>query len=223
MVPEYGFASGEMQRRVHKLNEEASSSMRRCSSSEIQQTRQMKQFPKVGNEKNQFSFQLAPVNQRLPWKLQPVTPKTAGVPQFRWTENSVSARIRLLSNSMLTLPLSRASRNFSRSLGGAALGSLFLLSGSTYGAGESQHLNVHSMATNSAKTGSDTNSQVQPEAIVGRSEIEHGATLAHVVCQSCHLFPEPNLLDKATWEREALPFMSKWLGISKMNLDLRPG
>ncbi|PYJ57071.1 MAG: hypothetical protein DME24_20230 [Verrucomicrobia bacterium] len=51
---EYDFAPGELQRRVHKLNEEASSSMRRCSSSEIQQTRQMKQFPKLGNKKNNF-------------------------------------------------------------------------------------------------------------------------------------------------------------------------
>jgi len=93
-VLEYDFAPGELQRRVHKLNEEASSSMRRCSSSEIQQTQQMKQISKTGNKKNQF-FQFAPFNQRLPWKLQPFTPKTAGVPQLRWTENSVSARIRL--------------------------------------------------------------------------------------------------------------------------------
>src|SRR6266480_5337079 len=121
---------------------------------------------------------------------------------------------------MLTLPLSQARRHYGRCLAGAALGSLFLLSGFTC---ESQDLNVRSTERNSARTGAATNSQGQPEAIVGRSEIERGATLAHLVCQSCHLFPEPNLLDKATWEREALPFMSKWLGISKMNLDLRPG
>ena len=124
---------------------------------------------------------------------------------------------------MLTLPLSQARRHYGRCLAGAALGSLFLLSGFTCGAGESQDLNARSAARNSARTGVATNSQGQPEAIVGRSEIERGATLAHTVCQSCHLFPEPNLLDKTTWEREALPFMSKWLGVSKMNLDLRPG
>ncbi len=50
-----------------------------------------------------------------------------------------------------------------------------------------------------------------------------GAKLAQIYCVSCHLFPEPTLLDKGTWEREALPFMSKWLGISRMNLDIRPG
>jgi len=58
---------------------------------------------------------------------------------------------------------------------------------------------------------------------VETAELRRGAGLARVFCQTCHLFPEPALLDKGTWEREALPFMSKWLGISPMNLDLRPG
>src|SRR5881394_516156 len=57
----------------------------------------------------------------------------------------------------------------------------------------------------------------------GPSELRFGEQLARQYCQSCHLFPEPDLLDKATWEKGALPMMSKWLGISKMNLDLRPG
>src|SRR5947208_10317577 len=55
------------------------------------------------------------------------------------------------------------------------------------------------------------------------SDLRRGEQLARQYCQSCHLFPEPDLLDKATWEKGALPWMSKWLGISKMNLDLRPG
>ena len=54
-------------------------------------------------------------------------------------------------------------------------------------------------------------------------DLEKGEALARVYCQACHLFPEPRLLDKTTWEKEALPFMSKWLGISRMNLDVRPG
>ncbi len=54
-------------------------------------------------------------------------------------------------------------------------------------------------------------------------ENERGAALARLYCQSCHLFPDPALLDKSAWEKEALPFMSKWLGVSKMNLDVRPG
>jgi hypothetical protein len=52
---------------------------------------------------------------------------------------------------------------------------------------------------------------------------ERGAALAATICQSCHLFPEPTLLDKATWQNHTLPFMAKWLGMSKMNLNLRPG
>lgn len=53
--------------------------------------------------------------------------------------------------------------------------------------------------------------------------LEKGAALARLYCQACHLLPDPQLLDKATWAKEALPFMSKWLGVTKMNLDLRPG
>src|SRR6266699_1542977 len=55
------------------------------------------------------------------------------------------------------------------------------------------------------------------------SDMRRGEQLARQYCQSCHLFPQPDLLDKATWEKGALPLMGKWLGISKMNLDLRPG
>src|SRR2546430_11916748 len=124
---------------------------------------------------------------------------------------------------MPTLPLSPAGRRIGHSVAGAVLGSLALLIGFTRGNGDQQDLDVRSSATNSVRRRAATNSHSQPKAIVQPSEIEHGATLAHMVCQSCHLFPEPNLLDKTTWEREALPFMSKWLGISKMNLDLRPG
>jgi len=57
----------------------------------------------------------------------------------------------------------------------------------------------------------------------GAEETKRGGALAHQVCAACHLFPEPALLDKVTWKNEALPYMSRWLGISKMNLDLRPG
>jgi hypothetical protein len=55
------------------------------------------------------------------------------------------------------------------------------------------------------------------------AQVKRGAELAHQICQACHRFPEPDLLDKGTWENAALPFMGKWLGMSKMNLDLRPG
>ncbi len=68
-----------------------------------------------------------------------------------------------------------------------------------------------------------TNSSTPAVPPAENSEIRRGAGLARVICQTCHLFPDPALLDKTTWEREALPFMNKWLGITRMNLDLRPG
>ena len=84
-------------------------------------------------------------------------------------EFSIRENQAVLSNSMLTLPLSRAGRNFSRSLAGAALGSLFLLSGSTCGNGD-QDPDVRSAATNSVRTAAATNSHSQPKAIVQPSK-----------------------------------------------------
>ena len=38
--------------------------------------------------------------------------------------------------------------------------------------------------------------------------------LARQYCSSCHLFPEPGLLDKKTWEKNVLPKMGIYLGLS---------
>lgn len=40
-----------------------------------------------------------------------------------------------------------------------------------------------------------------------------GEELAHGMCGSCHLFPEPALLDKASWQDYMLPRMGYFLGI----------
>jgi hypothetical protein len=45
--------------------------------------------------------------------------------------------------------------------------------------------------------------------------------LAHVYCQACHLFPEPNLLDKKTWRNGALRKMAPLLGVGRINLENR--
>src|SRR3989440_10540030 len=50
---------------------------------------------------------------------------------------------------------------------------------------------------------------------------ERGHRLAQTYCQSCHLFPEPALLDKATWEQGALPDMAPWLGLVRPKLERR--
>ena len=47
----------------------------------------------------------------------------------------------------------------------------------------------------------------------GCSSDPTGAQLAAQHCQSCHLLPDPALLDKATWERHVLPQMGYRLGI----------
>src|SRR5688572_19926520 len=42
-----------------------------------------------------------------------------------------------------------------------------------------------------------------------------GEELAKAYCGTCHLFPEPSLLDKATWKERVLPNMGWRLGIRK--------
>jgi hypothetical protein len=41
-----------------------------------------------------------------------------------------------------------------------------------------------------------------------------GEKLARAACQSCHLFPEPDLLDKKTWADAVLPKMMIYLGLT---------
>src|SRR5437867_4726774 len=124
---------------------------------------------------------------------------------------------------MSSLPRSRPGRPWGRFFPGALLGSLSLLGVLSAITGADPDSNPRPARTNSVSAAIDTNSLSRPDTLARSPELEQAATMARSVCQSCHLLPEPGLLDKETWEREALPFMSKWLGISKMNLDLRPG
>ncbi len=48
-------------------------------------------------------------------------------------------------------------------------------------------------------------------------EENRGETLAKNYCSSCHLFPQPGLLDTLTWKRSVLPAMGKLLGIEYYN------
>ncbi|MFL5787757.1 MAG: FG-GAP repeat domain-containing protein [Flavisolibacter sp.] len=48
---------------------------------------------------------------------------------------------------------------------------------------------------------------------ISDSSIEKGEKLAKVYCQSCHLFPDPSLLDSKSWEKGVLPNMGPRLGI----------
>jgi hypothetical protein len=46
-----------------------------------------------------------------------------------------------------------------------------------------------------------------------------GEELAKIYCASCHLFPEPSLLDKTTWRDRVLPNMGWRLGIRKSGVN----
>ena len=48
---------------------------------------------------------------------------------------------------------------------------------------------------------------------VTNSAIRKGDKLAQQYCQSCHLLPDPSLLDAKTWEEGVLPVMGPMLGI----------
>lgn len=55
------------------------------------------------------------------------------------------------------------------------------------------------------------------------AELQRGRELAQRACQSCHLFPEPQILDRVTWAMEILPAMRIRLGMSDVNYEEYPG
>lgn len=54
------------------------------------------------------------------------------------------------------------------------------------------------------------------------SSIENGKELAARYCQSCHLLPDPSLLDSKSWEKGVLPQMGPRLGIFSLNFVSYP-
>ena len=61
----------------------------------------------------------------------------------------------------------------------------------------------------------------QPGAGPG-PEFRKGYELSKVVCSSCHLLPEPDLLDKVTWAMQVLPAMGQRLGFHDVPYDQLP-
>lgn len=55
-----------------------------------------------------------------------------------------------------------------------------------------------------------------------RPDLKRGEELAHAVCIACHLFPEPQLLDKKTWLNGAFMRMAPLLGVGHIDFDKRP-
>lgn len=52
--------------------------------------------------------------------------------------------------------------------------------------------------------------------------VPSGAMLARQYCSACHLFPEPDLLDKKTWANHAFRKMAPFLGVGKLRTEGRP-
>ena len=66
-------------------------------------------------------------------------------------------------------------------------------------------------------------SSVRAQLPAGNSDqLSRGAQLARVYCSACHLFPEPELLDKKTWIQGALRKMAPLLGAGHIDLARRP-
>lgn len=59
-------------------------------------------------------------------------------------------------------------------------------------------------------------------ALVPLENIERGRVLATKYCQSCHLLPDPSLLNSKSWEDGVLPNMGPYLGIFHYDFKLYP-
>ena len=58
---------------------------------------------------------------------------------------------------------------------------------------------------------------------VNNKKEKTGEELSKTYCGSCHLFPDPALLDKRTWKEDVLPAMAKQLGIDYIYETTLPG
>lgn len=61
-----------------------------------------------------------------------------------------------------------------------------------------------------------TSTRSQPDPTTA-PEFKRGKELAHRYCATCHLFPEPSLLDRSTWEKGTMPFLRGRLGIDRLD------
>lgn len=56
-------------------------------------------------------------------------------------------------------------------------------------------------------------------ALPTESKFETGRKLSELYCAACHLFPEPDLLDRKTWKEHTLPRMAFRMGLSPATLE----
>jgi hypothetical protein len=57
-----------------------------------------------------------------------------------------------------------------------------------------------------------------PDGFFSKTRIEEGRTVSATLCASCHLFPEPAVLDKETWLNGPLPWMMTLCGLNPQGL-----
>jgi len=53
-------------------------------------------------------------------------------------------------------------------------------------------------------------------------DLKRAEALARQHCATCHLFPEPALLDKKTWSSQVMPRMAIRLGLSPESINRHP-
>lgn len=53
-------------------------------------------------------------------------------------------------------------------------------------------------------------------------ETHPGPLLSHQYCSACHLYPEPELLDKRTWANQVFRKMAPFLGVAQIHHENRP-
>jgi len=53
-------------------------------------------------------------------------------------------------------------------------------------------------------------------------DLARAEALARQYCITCHLFPEPDLLDKKTWTSQVMPRMAIRMGLSPESVNQHP-
>jgi hypothetical protein len=76
---------------------------------------------------------------------------------------------------------------------------------------------LHAQDQSSTRVEDSSSQPIDPLA-----DVKQGEKLAHSVCVACHVFPEPESLDKKTWQHGAFMRMAPLLGVGQLNLDKRP-
>ncbi len=61
--------------------------------------------------------------------------------------------------------------------------------------------------------------QVDPKAT---PEYQRGHELSHVYCIACHVYPEPDLHEVASWRKDVFPWMSRNSGMAELNPNGSP-